>query len=459
MRERWDVIVVGARCAGATLATWLARAGSRVLVLEASGRGTNLPMSTHLIQPPGMDALDRLGVGARVREVTPATARLRFALDASEVTTQFRPGREAYCVRRGTLDPWLQDCAQEAGAELRFRHRVISLLRQGERVVGVVARGPEGPVELHADLVVGADGTRSTIAELTGAPEYLRSEWSRAGYFGYYRAPQRWTASWDSTLEHRGDDLRYAFRCDGDQVVLVCVTPGADALTWGAQHRQRLEDKLRESPALREVMGDAELVGPVTGVLKASFFYRQPVGPGYALVGDAGHFKDFVTGMGMTDAFLDAERLAHAILDGRSAALQHYWRERDVLTLPLHFDAIQQGAVGFNEPFIRATIAHIAERPKLAARLTAMFEREIDPAELVPLATALRVLLTGLARGQLPLLRGFLATGRNNALAGRELGARKRLLEAARAELARSGASPARANAASAFAGRMDLQP
>ncbi|MET0388484.1 MAG: NAD(P)/FAD-dependent oxidoreductase [Polyangiales bacterium] len=458
MQEHWDVIVVGARCAGATLATKLSKQGLRVLVLEASGRGTNMPMSTHLIQPPGMDALDRLGVGARVRAVTPAAARMRYALDDSAVVVSYAAGRAAYCVRRSTLDPWLQDCAQEAGAELRFRHRVVSLLKQDERVVGVVARTPDGNVELRADLVVGADGARSTIAELTGAPEYLRAEWTRAGYFGYWPAPAQWTADWDAMLEHQGTDLRYVFRCDGDQVLMVCITDRNDATTWGAAHRERLEAKLRESPQTSALLGHGPHVGPLTGLLKASFFYRQPVGPGYALVGDAGHFKDFITGMGMTDAFLDAERLADAIVDGRPAAMQHYWRERDVATLPLHFDALRQGAVGFNEPFIRWIIGRMAHRPEQAARVTAMFDRKIDPADLVPLHTAVTALIAGLVRGRFELLPGFLATGRANARDARELKQRKALLAEARAELARSGPAPTRTPSATP-ALALNLQP
>ena len=127
-----------------------------------------------------------------------------------------RRGREPHCVRRSVIDPWLQDAAESAGAELYDRHRVVDLVREGDRVVGVVARGPEGNVTLRADLVVGADGMNSTIAKLTGVEEYHVTEGSRAGYWGYFPAPKNWTADFDATLEHRGEDLRYVFRCDND---------------------------------------------------------------------------------------------------------------------------------------------------------------------------------------------------------------------------------------------------
>src|SRR5436190_1179953 len=118
MSNPWDVIVVGARCAGATLASLLSRGGARVLVLEASRRGTDLPLSTHFVQPPGMDVLDRIGVGPRVRAVTPASKRFRVALDDATVTARLPDGRAGYCVRRSTIDPWLQEAAEQSGAEL-----------------------------------------------------------------------------------------------------------------------------------------------------------------------------------------------------------------------------------------------------------------------------------------------------------------------------------------------------
>ena len=64
-----DVVIVGGRCAGAALATYLARDGASVVVLERDARGTDQVLSTHTIHPPGMDVLDELGVGEEVRAV------------------------------------------------------------------------------------------------------------------------------------------------------------------------------------------------------------------------------------------------------------------------------------------------------------------------------------------------------------------------------------------------------
>src|SRR5689334_8890396 len=122
MQTRWDVIIVGARCSGATLAALLARQGVRTLLLEASPRGTDMPLSTHLVQAAGMDVLDRIGVGERVRRVAPPHHTFRMALDDSLVMAKVDAGRYSYCVRRSIIDPWLQESAEAAGATLLDRH-------------------------------------------------------------------------------------------------------------------------------------------------------------------------------------------------------------------------------------------------------------------------------------------------------------------------------------------------
>jgi hypothetical protein len=190
-------------------------------------------------------------------------------------------------------------------------------------------------------------------------------------------------------------------------------------------------------------------------LLESTFYYRTPVGPGFALVGDAGHYKDFVTGQGMTDAFLDAELLASAILDGRPQAFEHYWRQRDASTLPLHFDALRQGGVDYNTPFMRGVIALMARRPDLQARLARMFERTLDPNDLVPMPELLKLIGGELLRGRLGVLPGFLRTGRERAAEHKERELRARLLVAASDALhAAPLARPVRESSQVAFPGR-----
>jgi hypothetical protein len=142
----------------------------------------------------------------------------------------------------------------------------------------------------------------------------------------------------------------------------------------------------------------------------------------------------------MADALLDAERLASAILQPmREAALEHFWRERDVATMPLHFDAIQRGRLGYNTPFMRSVISHMADAPDLQARVARMLDRQIEPAELIPMSRLLRWMCAALLRGQFDVLAGFLAVGKAQAAEDKELSERRRLLR----ELERSQAASA----------------
>jgi 2-polyprenyl-6-methoxyphenol hydroxylase-like FAD-dependent oxidoreductase len=403
-------------------------------------------MSTHLVQAAGMDVLDRIGVGDRVRAAAPASRTFRFSLDESVAVSRNDEGRYAYCVRRSVIDPWLQEAAEEAGATLLDKHRVVDLLRDGERVTGVVARGPSGPVSFHADLVVGADGAHSTVAKLAGVEEYLVSESTRAGYWGYFPAPAVWTEDWDAILEHKGNDLRYGFRTDGDLVTMVYTAPMEELRSWGRDHKEKFVQALAGSEQTRRLVEGKAPIGNVMGLMKSRYFYRRPVGPGFALAGDAGHFKDFVTGLGMADAFLDAQRLARTIVDGRPEAFELFWRERDVETMPLHFDAIAQGKVGFNDPFNRWVIQRVGKDPEITKRVTKMLDRKLDPAEMVPMRTMLAWMGAALVRGRFDVLSGFMKAGKHLGGEAKELAARRALHERAKAALAAaeapSGARP-----------------
>lgn len=91
-------------------------------------------------------------------------------------------------------------------------------------------------------------------------------------------------------------------------------------------------------PGLQEAVATGNRVGRFVGTGDLPNFWRTSAGPGWALVGDAGHHKDPCTGMGMSDAFLAAEMLAGAVHDGlvghrpMDDALADYQEGRDDLT-------------------------------------------------------------------------------------------------------------------------------
>ena len=207
-------------------------------------------------------------------------------------------------------------------------------MREGDRVAGAVIETAEGRETVHADLVIGADGRNSTVAKQTGVEEYLGVEMTRSGYWGYWPMNEAWKTAArvnDALIAHEGDDLRYIFQADDDLLLLVATTPRDALRNSGKDHNAEYTELLHASAHTAPLVQGNAPVGKVIGLMKARFFCRRPVGPGFALIGDAGMFKDFVTGQGMTDAFLDAKRMAAAIADGRPVAFEHYWRKRDAV--------------------------------------------------------------------------------------------------------------------------------
>lgn len=429
-----DVIIVGARCAGATLATYLARSGVKTLMLDAQPMHSDMPMSTHFLQPAGMAVLDEIGVGDALRATTPAAPCLRFRVEGHDAYVHHPVERAGCCPRRSTLDPLLQDAAMQAGAEFRDRTRVVDLVRDGDRVTGVVVENGRGRETLRAGLVVGADGRHSTVARLTGVEEYLKFPMTRSAFWFYRTRPALWHTdalyqNVQGHIDYQGTGIRAAFQCDGDTMVMVALVPTAEALAWRGDHMPRMLEYLGQNRVMAPLLEASEPLTKVRGLLKADFFYRRPVGPGFALVGDAGTFKDFATGQGISSAFIAARALHKAILAGSDAAYERYWRERDVESLPLYFDALRLGEADVNDPFLRLLFEHLARSPALTARLSAIATRKLSPLDAFSAGELVRMVLPAVMRGRFDVVRPFLKTGRRIAGFKREVAMRERLLD------------------------------
>ncbi len=338
--EHADAVVVGARCAGSATATALARAGRRVVALDRA-RFPSDTLSTHLLFAGGLLEVKRLGALERVEAV--GAPRLPVALmHAGGMTVSAFYGRQediehGMCVRRSGLDAALVATARAAGAEVRERVKATAVLRgDGGRAVGVryaTADGAEG--EIRAPLVVGADGRRSTIARLVGAAEPYRAVANRrACAFGYWRDMR---ADWRliAAQWRDGDALGTAFPCDDGLVMVLLMPPVCEGAEFRADPQGAYRRGIDRLPGLRERLRGCELVTKVRVSTDHPSFFRHSTGPGWALAGDAGHFKDPVTAQGIRDALRYGRRLgerAAPVLDDDrrlDAALRAWERERE----------------------------------------------------------------------------------------------------------------------------------
>lgn len=350
MDDHYDAIVVGGRCAGAATAMLLARGGMRVLVLEASRPGTDT-LSTHALMRGGALQLHRWCLlDAVIDAGTPAIRATEFAYGDDVTTVAIRPGdgiSALYAPRRTLLDPVLLAAARDAGAEVRMPVRVTRVLSDGRRVFGVegIERGSGAPFRATAPLTIGADGRNSTVATAVDAPFRRRGTECSAILYGYFAGLPNDRYHW---AYRPGSAAGVVPTGDG----LACVWAG----TAGARFAMRRSGDMRSdydgllaeaAPHVAAAIGCAPSVGALRGFPGTPGWIRASAGAGWALVGDAGYFKDPITAHGITDALRDAELLARAVLaaprGGRAQrqALADYERTRDRLSEPL-FDVTER---------------------------------------------------------------------------------------------------------------------
>ena len=321
-----DAIVVGARCAGAATAMLLARGGARVVLVDKGAYGTDM-LSTHALMRGAVLQLDRWGVLPDIVAAgTPAIRSTTFCYAESDATVPIEPkyGVSAlYAPRRTLLDRVLVDAAFKSGVDIRYGVRVDGVkVNSRGRAVGISAVEGERRRDLEADIVIGADGLHSTIARHVGAPQIAGGRHATGVLYGY----------WEGLS---ADEYRWWFK-PGVSMGSIPTNDGATCVfvsVPSTQFRHEVRGNaagaytrlIRQiSPSLAERLRDSVRVEPVRGFAGHRGFIRRGSGPGWALVGDAGYFKDPSTAHGITDAFRDAELLARAVMRGTSAAFVEY---------------------------------------------------------------------------------------------------------------------------------------
>jgi flavin-dependent dehydrogenase len=296
MTRGYDAIIVGGRVAGAATAMLLARAGARVVVVDRGSYGSDT-VSTHAFMRAGVLQLSRWGlVDDVIAARTPPVRHTTFHYaDGETLPLTIRPnaGVDAlYAPRRHLLDRLLVDAAREAGAEVRHRTTVTELLSDTTgRVTGVRLRDDAGrPAELHAAITVGADGIRSTVAEQAHA-EVLRHGSSRSAVLYRYLADLPTTGYEWAYGESVGAGLIPTN--DGLTCVFVGTTPERMRLIRMQGASQAFTHLVEQTGGgLSDRIAAAEPVGNLHGWAGAPGYVRQAWGRGWALVGDAGYFKD-----------------------------------------------------------------------------------------------------------------------------------------------------------------------
>ena len=333
----YDVVVVGARAAGAATAMLLARHGLRVLAVDRSAYGSDT-LSTHSLGRAGVLQLSRWGLLDKLREAgTPVARTVAFHYEDTPMIVDVSADHDVdglYSPRRTVLDSILVDAAVDAGADVRHGVSVSGVTRAADgRVNGVDIDIAGIRRRVGAAWVIGADGMRSRVARDVAAPMTHQEDVGAAVMYGY------WTGLADDVIDNyynvRGQAAGVIPSNDGHACVWIAMRPDRFRATAQGDLRSAYHEAIRNSPGLGDQMSDATCVGGYRGFAGVPGFLRQPYGAGWALVGDAGYFKDPVSAHGITDAFTSAELFADALVEAMrrndDAELEAYRRQRDEL--------------------------------------------------------------------------------------------------------------------------------
>ncbi|MBW4502022.1 MAG: NAD(P)/FAD-dependent oxidoreductase [Scytonema hyalinum WJT4-NPBG1] len=345
----YDVIVVGARCAGSPTAMLLARKGYRVLLVDKTTFPSDT-VSAHYIQQSGVVQLKRWGLLDKlVDSGCPPIQRATFNFFGSVVLTAWGLSvegvAEGYGPRRTVIDKILVDAAVEAGVELREGFVLQEVCMDGDRVTGIRGRtSSRSTVTEKARIVIGSDGKNSLVARSVRAPEYNTIPSLGCYYYSYW-----------SGVPMEGAEL---YTLD-NRIVVACPTNDnllSIFIGWPNREFHKVRTDIEGNflatldliPELAERVRSGKREEPYYGTGHVPNFFRKPYGNGWALVGDAGCHKDPILAQGMKDAFLSAELLANAIdigLSGRkplNEALAEYERQRNEAIMPQYKRACER---------------------------------------------------------------------------------------------------------------------
>lgn len=428
--SHFDVIVVGGRPSGATLATRLAQGGLRVLLLDRATFPSLPAVSSPIIYACTMALLDE--IGAPEAEYAYNTPKIRKLVSESRdyyraiaVIPEDRGRDYAYAIDRARFDHALwRHAANTHGVTAIEGFGVTDLLWDGQRVIGVEGRRHTSrtPERFYADLVVGADGRWSLVARKVEAPLYnVDDSVATSLYYAYWRNVQPYDLNEPLMVAHGTlDGLGYLIMDSADNTAaVVCEghTETIERFSQGAGAPEALyEALLRNAPRVWARLQGAERITTVRGLKHTPNYYRQPYGAGWALVGDAVHHKDPLGGQGVYDAVFSAKALAEQYLAYKRGAMDYesamrgYQARLEEETLPVYHNTLAARAnLAPTNPFQRLLGRYLVESPEVIDALARVPARMGDMTQVMTPRTIVLTVARGVARDARRALTGELS--------------------------------------------------
>jgi menaquinone-9 beta-reductase len=400
--KNFDTIIVGARVAGSAAAILLARDGRRVLLVDKDVFPSDR-LSTHIVLGGGTKVLERMGV-LDMLERAGGVCFARSRTIGPDFDYRGELAREGaddrgLCLGRVLMDAAMIDAARSFDSvTFRERFRVTDLLIEDGAVVGICGEDAAGVHEFRAPLTIGADGMRSSVAQIASeridAFKRVDVPCARAYYYAYFEGVAR---------KNLGDELVAEFesapgagnlvcRCENGLTVAATAFDASEMQTFRTDLASNLRDHLNRSFAVGKILEGATIAGKVfsSGLLNNT--WRDPVTDGALLIGDAGLHVDPLFGQGHSMALISAwivGELAREWFSSDngnsiwSATLAEFTRRRDAELMPYYKASVRTSR---ELPLDRGSrLAHrAASREQWAADEMIRFAQMLTPSGAFP---------------------------------------------------------------------------
>ncbi|TFE23399.1 NAD(P)/FAD-dependent oxidoreductase [Cohnella luojiensis] len=337
MSKTYDVIVVGARVAGSSLAYWLAREGYEVLLVD---RGTfpSDTLSTNNLYSNSLGLLRGMGVlDALLNTNTPIYRRAHINFDGAVIDGLFPESdgiTGCLCVRRKYLDQILFENAKaQPGVTAIEGFRVTALIQEDGIITCIEGKRKDGGDDIEtysARLVVGADGRLSKVREWAGSERKIAVPTDFASYAAYVTD---FVQEGEMHVEFykNQDKLAIVFPTSDDQFVVGVMYPLDDS-AWMERFKSDPEEGIRRlidegfgHTSLADRFRKANFAETVKGMHGYDNDWFVGMGQGWALLGDALSFKDPAVGQGLHDALYGAHMLSEILSQYPASEWKRSW--------------------------------------------------------------------------------------------------------------------------------------
>lgn len=318
METLYDVAIIGGGPAGSTAATFLAREGRKVIVLEKE-KFPRFHIGESLL-PYSMAAFERLGVREKLdaRFMPKHGGEISSCCGANVAKFYFKKGfrlqhHRAYQVTRSEFDKLLLDHAAENGARVMEETAVEGLDFGGDEV-GVTIRHGEETRKLRAKYLLDCSGRGTVVGN------YFKLKEGYAGLkkfsvFAHYENVDREEGEEGTMIRliRAKDRWFWMIPLSPTKMSIGMVMDVADFKTLKKSPEQALEESLREQPMISSRMAKSERVTQVYSISDYSYRNKTITGDRWLLAGDAAGFIDPIFSTGVFLALRSGEDAAKAL--------------------------------------------------------------------------------------------------------------------------------------------------